>query len=99
MRYWEVRSSGVTWKIKYLKSVQKDMRKIDQKDQTRIREYLESHIAHSDNPRNFGKLLKGSYSEFWRYRVGNYRIVCELDDTSITILVLRVGHRKDIYKK
>lgn len=89
----------MTWKIKYLKSVQKDMRKIDQKDQTRIREYLEKNIAYSDNPRNVGKLLKGSYADLWRYRVGKYRIVCELDDTSITILVLRVGHRKDIYRK
>lgn len=89
----------MVWKIKYLKSVQKDMRKIDKKDQNRIREYLESHIADLDDPRNFGKMLKGSYCELWRYRVGKYRIICELDNISITILVIRIGHRKEIYRK
>lgn len=89
----------MAWKIKYLKSVQKNIRKIDRKERDRIREYLESHIANSDNPRQFGKALKGNHSEFWRYRVGNHRIICELKDNSITILVIRIGHRKNIYKK
>lgn len=89
----------MTWKIKYLKSIQKDMRKIDKKDQHRIREYLESYIVSSGNPRSFGKMLKGSRSELWRYRVGKYRIICELNDISITVLVIRIGHRKDVYKR
>ena len=87
------------WKIKYLKSVRKDLRKIDKKEREKIREYLENYIVNLDNPRSFGKALKGTHSEFWRYRVGHYRIICELDDDSITVLVIRVGHRKEIYKK
>ena len=88
----------MTWKIKYLKSLQKEMRKIPQNEQQRIKEYLEKKILPSDNPRQFGKPLKGEHSNFWRYRVGNYRIICEIEDVSITILVIRVGHRKAIYR-
>jgi mRNA interferase RelE/StbE len=75
------------------------MRKIDKKEREKIRVYLESFIAGLENPRSFGKALKGKCSEFWRYRVGNYRIVCRLEDSSISILVLRVAHRKDVYQK
>jgi mRNA interferase RelE/StbE len=75
------------------------MRKIDKQQRKRIKEYLEKHVAHSINPRRIGKLLKGSHSELSRYRVGKYRIICEIDDISITILVIRIGHRKDVYRK
>ena len=89
----------MVWKIKYLKSVQKNIRKIEHKERERVRKYLENQIANSDNPRRFGKALKGNQSEFWRYRVGDHRIICELNDISATILVIRIGHRKDVYKK
>ena len=75
------------------------MRKIDEKERKRIKEYLESYVANVVNPRSVGKLLKGSYFELWRYRVGKYRVICELDDISVSVLVFRVGHRKDVYRK
>jgi mRNA interferase RelE/StbE len=88
----------MTWTIKYLKSIQKDIRKIDKAEKKRIKDYLETQIAQSENPRNFGKVLKGSHSAFWWYRVGFYRIICEIDDRAVTILTVRIGHRKDVYK-
>lgn len=87
------------WKIRYLKSIQKSIKKISRDEQKKIRDYLEDRIAHLDNPRQIGKALKGTHSEFWRYRVGQYRIICEIDDKEIVILVIRVGHRKDIYRQ
>lgn len=89
----------MAWKIKYLKSIQKEIRKINKGEQKKIREYLEERIANADDPRKFGKALKGTHSEFWRYRVGQYRIICEIDDSEIVILVIRIGHRKDVYRK
>jgi len=89
----------MAWKIKYLKSIQKEIRKINKGEQKKIREYLEDRIANADDPRKFGKALKGTHSEFWRYRVGQYRIICEIDDSEIVILVIRIGHRKDVYRK
>jgi len=89
----------MAWKIKYLKSIQKEIRKINKGEQKKIREYLEDRIANADDPRKFGKALKGTHAEFWRYRVGQYRIICEIDDSEIVILVIRIGHRKDVYRK
>jgi len=88
----------MAWKIKYLKSIQKDLKKINKIEQRKIQNYLEENIAKSTDPRKFGKALKGKYSEFWRYRVGQYRIICEISDDEITILVVRIGHRKDVYR-
>lgn len=86
------------WEIKYLKSVQKEVRKIPQIDQKKIRAYLETKIAQADNPKSFGKALKGAHSEFWRYRVGQYRVICEISEREVTVLVVRIGHRKDVYR-
>lgn len=86
------------WKIKYLKSIQKDIKKISKDEQKKIRDYLEKRIAKLENPRQQGKGLKGTHSELWRYRVGSYRIICQIDDEEIIILVVRIGHRKDVYR-
>lgn len=87
----------MTWKIEYLQSVKKEIRKIDKQTCVRIRDYLENKIANLEDPRDLGKSLKGNFSELWRYRVGDYRIICSLEDNTCTVLVVRIGHRKNIY--
>ena len=74
----------------------KQLKKIDHKEQNRITEFLKSlqHI----NPKSQGKELKGSLSGVWRYRVGSYRILTHIEDEKLTVLVVKIGHRKDIYK-
>lgn len=88
----------MAWTIEYLKSVQKTVKKIDPQTRQRIREYLEERVASLDDPRQLGKQLKGQFSEFWRYRVGDHRVICEIQDENLVILVVRIGHRKAIYK-
>lgn len=88
----------MAWTINYLKSVQKELKKTDKNGRERIREFLETKVAHLENPRDLGKPLKGNKSEFWRYRVGEYRIICSISDSSLTVLVVRIGHRKDVYR-
>lgn len=88
----------MTWTIEYIKSAQKTVRKIDPQTRQRIREYLEERVALLDDPRQLGKPLSGQLSEFWRYRIGDHRVICELQDEKLVVLVVRVGHRKEIYK-
>lgn len=89
----------MVWKIEYLKSIQKEVRKIDRASQKKIREYLEEKVANMDNPRDIGKALKGEMKELWRYRIGDYRAICEIQDKTITVLVVHIGHRKSVYNK
>lgn len=86
------------WKINYLSSVKKDIKSFDIKTRKQIKEYLETNIASLPNPRIIGKSLRGKHTGFWRYRIGNYRVICEIQDKAILILVVKIGHRKEVYK-
>jgi len=88
----------VTWRIEYAQSVQKSVKKLDSGVRQRIREYLEHRVAQLDNPRQLGKPLKGEHTELWRYRVGDYRIICDIRDATLVVLVVRIGHRRTVYR-
>ena len=88
----------MAWEIKYLKSVEKNLRRISKRDRERIRQYIEHRVSRLDNPRQLGKSLRGKFLEFWRYRVGPYRIICKIDESKITLLVVRIAHRKEVYR-
>ena len=75
------------------------LQKMDRQHAKRILTYLERRIAVLDNPRASGRPLKGELGVFWRYRVGDYRLLCEIQDEALTILVALIGHRKEIYDK
>lgn len=87
----------MTWTIEYLASARKEVRKIDPQQRRRIRAYLEERVLALAHPRELGKPLKGELSELWRYRVGDYRIICQLQDERLVVLVVRIAHRKDVY--
>ena len=86
------------WRIEYKKSVIKTVRKLDPQVRHKLKEFLEGRIAHLKNPRSVGKALTGT-PDVWRYRVGHFRILCQIKDQKITILVLDVGHRSSVYKR
>ena len=85
------------WKIEWDSKALKEAKKLDRNARKKIVEYLEKRVLASQNPYQFGKLLKGNKAGIWRYRVGNYRILCQIEDEALIILVIAVGHRKDIY--
>ena len=60
-------------------------------------DFLDERIRDGEDPRHFGKALRGDLGEFWRYRVGDYRILCRIDDGELVVLVVKVGHRRDVY--
>lgn len=86
------------WTISYAASVRKSLEKIDAVGRRRIRAYLEERVARLDDPRQLGKPLTGDLGGLWRYRVGDYRIICELQDAQLVVLVVTVDHRKDVYR-
>jgi len=89
----------VIWKIEYAKSVQKAVRKLDYQTQSRLRKYLETRLAVADDPRSLGRPLQGSqFQNLWRFRVGDCRIIAQIEDDKLRILVLRIGHRRDVYR-
>lgn len=89
----------MTWVIQYLSSVKKDTEKLDPQVKRRIRDFLEQRIASLEDPRSTGESLKGTLSEFWKYRVGDYRIICEIKDNELVILAVKIGNRREVYKK
>jgi mRNA interferase RelE/StbE len=89
----------VIWTIEYDILVQKEMRKIDPQNRQRIRTFLQERVASLDNPRQTGAALQGSeLGSFWRYRVGDYRIICDIQDHKLVVLVVEIGHRREIYR-
>ena len=88
----------MAWTIEWATSVQKSMKKVDHTERKKIRNYLEQNVAVLDDPRQLGKPLLGNMANFWRYRVGNYRIIASIEEKEVKILVVRVGHRKEVYR-
>ena len=87
----------MTWKIEFDDAAAKELRKLDRHAQKEILGYLRQRIATDQDPRRFGKPLSGDLANLWRYRVRDYRIICDIQDQRVTVLVLRVGHRKNVY--
>ncbi|MER8696786.1 type II toxin-antitoxin system RelE/ParE family toxin [Mesorhizobium opportunistum] len=86
----------MAWTLEYARSARKFFEKLDPKTRHRIRDFIENGIAALDNPREAGKALKGPLATFWRYRVGDYRIICDVQDSRLVVLVITIGHRGDI---
>lgn len=88
----------MAWTIEYARSVRKTVKKLSPDTRHRIRDFLEHRLTSMDNPRELGKPLRGRLATLWRYRVGDYRIVCELRDSTLVVLVVHIGQRDKVYK-
>jgi len=89
----------LAWTIEFAESAAKQLRKLDPAIARRITSYLREGVASAIDPRSLGAALKGDeLGQFWRYRVGDYRIVAEIHDHEIRILVVRLGHRREVYR-
>lgn len=83
--------------IEFTTKAEKEMSKMDKQTARKILNYLKMRVSSQSDPRNFGKELKGNLAGLWRYRVENHRIICKIEDERMVVLVVRVGHRKDVY--
>ena len=89
----------MAWTVEYAESVRKPVSKLDPQTRARIRSFLEEKIARLDDPRSQGKALTGPFRGLWRYRVGDYRIICDLVDGRLVILVVKIDHRSNVYRE
>lgn len=89
----------MVWTIDYTDTARRALRKMDKQSARQIVEYLTNRIGEADDPYAFGKSLKGPLGDYWRYRVGDYRIICEIHESAVRVLVVDVGHRREIYKR
>ena len=88
----------MVWRIELSPNADKQLDRIDRQSAIRILKFLRSRLSALDDPRQLGAALSGPFSGYWRYRIGDYRVICELRDTELIILVVEVGHRREIYR-
>jgi len=83
--------------LEWERRAEKEFRKLDKLTQRQIQKFL-NEVAESDNPRQNGYGLKYELSGFWRYDIGSYRVICEIEDEILVVVAVRVGHRRNVYK-
>jgi mRNA interferase RelE/StbE len=89
----------MAWKIEFEPAARKELEKLDRAVARRIMKFLYQRVGRLDDPRGIGERLQGTLSDFWKYRVGDYRLICSLEDDRLVVLVLRIGHRREVYKR
>jgi mRNA interferase RelE/StbE len=92
-------SAALAWRIEFDDAALKELAKLDKPVARRILAFLRERVAVLDDPRSVGEALKGSrLGDFWKYRVGDYRIVANIEDGALRVLVLKVGNRREVYR-
>lgn len=87
----------MNYKVKYEKQARKTLKKMDKFQSSMIISWIEKNLIGTENPKLHGKGLVGNKSGLWRYRVGDYRIIADIQEETVTILIVSIGHRRDIY--
>ena len=88
----------MVWRIEFHPDAAKELGRLDRTAAARIVRTLETRIATQDDPRTLGAALRGEHSGYWRWRIGDYRVVARIEDERITLLIVRVGHRREVYR-
>jgi len=87
------------WRIEFHPQAEKELAKLDREAARKIIRFLRERVAQLEDPRSLGEALKGpELGRFWKYRMGDYRLICDIQDQRVTILVIRIGHRRDVYR-
>jgi mRNA interferase RelE/StbE len=89
----------MAYRIEVIPKAVKQIEKLDKEARERILSFISGKLPTLENPRSLGNALKGDLSDFWKYRVGDYRVLCRIEDDRIVILVVHVGHRREVYRK
>ena len=88
----------MAWAVELLESAADALDKLDATPRYRIWRFLRGRLSRTDNPRQSGKALTGQYAGLWRYRIGDYRLVCRIEDARLVVLVVKIGHRRNVYQ-
>jgi len=89
----------LAWAVEFDPDAIKDLKRLDHQVQVRIVAFLKQRVALLDDPRSIGEALAGArLGQYWKYRVGDWRIICDIQDRKIVVRVLRVGNRREVYR-
>ena len=88
----------MAWTVSFEPRARNELKKLDRRMQERVVRFLEDRIAGDRNPRDYGKPLTGDKAGLWRYRIGDCRVLCRIEDDRLLVLVVRVAHRKEVYR-
>ncbi len=88
----------MAWTVDYTETARKQLRKLDKQVARRILDFLDERVTTSEEPRSMGKALTGPLGSFWRYRVGEYRVICDIQDGRLRVLVVQIGNRREVYR-
>ena len=88
----------MAWRVEFLPAADKAFGKLDRQQQRRIRQFIDKRLQTDDDPHQLGEGYTGPLKGFWKYRIGDYRLVCEIKDQAQTILVVAIGDRKEVYR-
>jgi mRNA interferase RelE/StbE len=88
----------MAWKVDISPTALKQLGKLDKPVADRILNFLRERVEKLEDPRQLGARLQGTLSGFWKYRVGDYRLICSLENDRLVVLVLRIGHRREVYR-
>ncbi len=88
----------MAWTINYTDSALKYLRKLDRQTAKRILDFMDTRIATLPDPRSNGKALSGPLGDFWRFRLGDYRVICDIKDSTLSVMVIKIGNRKEVYR-
>ena len=90
----------MAWTIEFQRPAERELEKLSSETIRRILRFLHDRVATLEDPRSIGEALRGSeLGNFWKYRVGDYRIIADIDDGAVRILIVRIGNRRDIYRR
>ncbi|MEA3358585.1 MAG: type II toxin-antitoxin system RelE/ParE family toxin [Thermodesulfobacteriota bacterium] len=89
----------MAWTVEISDVAERQLRKLDRQVQKRILDWLDDRIEGCKNPRHFGEALKGDKAGFWRYRIGDCRVLCDIQDKYMVVLILTIGHRRQVYRQ
>lgn len=89
----------MAWSIEFDPDARRELEKLDKSVSDRILKFLRERVAALDDPRTIGERLHGPLRQYWKYRIGDYRLICSIKDDRLVVIVVRVGHRREIYRR
>ena len=89
----------MAWRIEFDRAAERELGKLDPQVAKRILLFLQERVSNLEDPRSIGEALKGSrFGDFWKYRVGDYRLISSIEDGALRILVVKIGNRREVYR-
>ena len=88
----------MAWAVEFTPAAERELGKLDRQAAVRIVQYLQDTVSTCNDPRQRGKGLSAGLTGLWRYRVGDYRVICQIEDDRLTVLVVQIGHRSEVYR-